>query len=533
MSVRALTESGKDVRGAITLDGRYVAYVKRDAGMEELHLLQVATGRDVQLLPGSPLGVVNLHFSPDGNFVYFLRQLKSEDPDAAGVYRIATLGGPATPLATDATMHSVTVSPDGKQIAYIAHSAKESFVVSIDFEGGNRQIVARRPLEFQFWFVEWSHSMKTLAEVASGKDDMGLVSIDTPSGTIRDLTVTGWGAIGQPAWSADNREIYLPGIEAGGALFQIWAIDAQTGDHKPITSNSTNYLQWSLSATGAGDLLADTNMPAFTLWTTDHSRQMHQIPSLRSEGQDSVIWVENRIVSSNIIDMILHDADGKNPTKLRSYSVVHRHLARCGPAQVVYWANDRTRLTHVARTDITTGSSTALTEGPLDGEPTCTLDGSTLIYDRGPNNHNFLIRKSLQSGQQVVLHEFEQSEPDSARISPDGMNVLFRIVYDSGDAPDWETIPTTGGNLKKLKLPVAPGEVADFRWAPDGKSILYAKNENGVGNIWSAPLDGGQPKRLTGFQSDRIFSFDVSPDNRLVVARGDYLRDLVLLESVR
>ena len=145
LDIRALTESGNAIRVAATPDGRYVAYVNRDAGKFELRLLQVATGRDVQVFPGSPREIVNLHFSADGNFIYFLRQL---DPsgNSLGVFRIATLGGPVTPLAADARMNSVTVSPDGKHIAYIAQTPSESQIISIDSDGTNRHVIAKRPL---------------------------------------------------------------------------------------------------------------------------------------------------------------------------------------------------------------------------------------------------------------------------------------------------------------------------------------------------------------------------------------------------
>jgi eukaryotic-like serine/threonine-protein kinase len=126
LDVRALTENGKVFRAAASPDGRYVAYVNRNAGNFELRLLQVATERDVQVLPESPQAFVSLHFSPDGNFIYFLRQLKPGNFDTLGVFRIAALGGPATPIATDARMYSVTVSADGKQIAYIAQAQSES-----------------------------------------------------------------------------------------------------------------------------------------------------------------------------------------------------------------------------------------------------------------------------------------------------------------------------------------------------------------------------------------------------------------------
>ena len=83
-----------------------------------------------------------------------------------------------------------------------------------------------------------------------------------------------------------------------------------------------------------------------------------------------------------------------------------------------------------------------------------------------------------------------------------------------------------------LKIPI-PTVDPNPSWAPDGKSILYVDVTNGVGNIWSAPLDGKPPRKLTAFDADQIFAFDVSPDNRLAISRGSVVRDVVLIKNVR
>ena len=54
---------------------------------------------------------------------------------------------------------------------------------------------------------------------------------------------------------------------------------------------------------------------------------------------------------------------------------------------------------------------------------------------------------------------------------------------------------------------------------------------NGVGNIWAVPLDGKAPRKLTTFDSDGIFAFGVSPDNRLAISRGYFERDVVLIRN--
>jgi len=541
LEVRAFTDNGKIFRAAITADGRYIAYVQNEAEKFDLHLLQVATGRDIQLLPGSSAPIVNLHFSPDGNFIYLLRAL--EDSEALGVFRIAALGGPATPLATDASMRSVTVSPDGKQVAYISNTPTESLIVAVDPEGSNRRVLARRPGALGFRYIDWSPSQDTMAAVALMKENsgIGLLTVDLGKGSTQDVSASGWGTIGQPAWSADGSQIFAPAVPVSQRfipIMQIWEFDARTGASKPLTSGSIPYQLGTLSATTAGDLLANTRAPVMTLWVTDASFQPRLLPSTRSEGWDSVAWVDRQIVTNTYAypEMVVHDPDGRT-TKLRSHSSIYRNLARCGPGHVVYWASDAGRLNHIARTDITTGSTSILTEGPLDGDPLCTPDASTLVYTHCTNQGRcFLTRKSLDSGQSVNLYEIQISGDFSPAlaISPDGTNVVLGTPPEPGHPSEWATlIPVNGGAPKKLKFPVPFGEAEILKWAPDGKSILYSRTEGGVGNIWSAAVGGDAPRKLTHFDSDRIFAFDVSSDNRLVIARGTFAIDMVLIKNVK
>ena len=210
----------------------------------------------------------------------------------------------------------------------------------------------------------------------------------------------------------------------------------------------------------------------------------------------------------------------------------------CGSGHVAYSASDASRLVHIARTDITTGSTSILAEGPRDSDPVCTPDAPTLVYthcaDQG--NRCFLARKSLNSGQSANLYEIHVSGDftPAYALSPDGTDVLLSTPPEPGHPYEWTMlIPIDGGVPKKLKLSVAFGGAETFKWAPDGKSILYSRTEGGVGNIWSAAIEGKAPKKLTHFDSDRIFAFDVSPDNRLVIARGNFAIDMVLIKHVK
>lgn len=541
VEINPLTETGNVFTSAVSRDGSYIAYAQIDAGKVDLRLLQVATGRVVQLLPPSESVIIKLHFSPDGNFIYFLRQLGNSD--ALGVFRIAALGGPATPLATDATGRSVTVSPDGKEIAYTAETNTESVIVAIDPQGANRRVLAKRPVASGFRFIEWSPSPDKMAAVVTLGETMaiGLGTADLRDGSFRELSVSGWGTVGQPAWSPDGGAIYAPAVPIGrvSAMIHIWQFDARTGEHKPLTSGSTQYRLDTLSATAAGDLVALTKAPSLTLWATDAEGQPQQIPSTRSEGWDGLAWVGNRIVTDTYYhEMIVHDPDGSGSTKLTADSLIFRQLARCGSGRVAYWAADAKRNSHIAQTEIATGATAHLTGGPFDVMPTCTPDGSTLVFARCAvqGNRCFLTSKTLSSGQLLDLYEINPTSEANPfpTISPDGANVLFMKQDKAGDPPQLVmTNPVTGRDLKTLKLPVNAADMEAFKWAPDGKSILYTREDGGVGNVWSAPIEGKAATKLTDFKSDRIFSFDVSSDNRLAISRGTMTTDIVFIRVAK
>jgi hypothetical protein len=70
-------------------------------------------------------------------------------------------------------------------------------------------------------------------------------------------------------------------------------------------------------------------------------------------------------------------------------------------------------------------------------------------------------------------------------------------------------------------MQVSVREVDAVHWVPGGMLILYARNENGIGNPWPRPIDDGEViRKLTAVDSTEMFTSDVSCDNRLVISCG-------------
>lgn len=82
---------------------------------------------------------------------------------------------------------------------------------------------------------------------------------------------------------------------------------------------------------------------------------------------------------------------------------------------------------------------------------------------------------------------------------------------------------------KRLNLPNGP-----VRWARNGRTLVYIRNESGLSNLWSQPISGAPPKQLTHFNSQLIWDFDLSRDGKqLVMNRGAVRRDVVMIRDVQ
>lgn len=538
LDIRALTSTGHATVAAGSPDGRYVAYVNRDNGKSELRLLQTATGRDVVILPATPEVIGAPHFSPDGDFIYFLRELDTKTTLSAGVFRMATLGGPAVPIATDAAWFGLAVSPDGKQLAYASYANKskdKQQIVVIQADGSNRRVLTTS--DEVVWFLEWSPQGDKIAAVTFTDTDMIMVTVSVADGSVRDFGSHNWEAVGQPAWAPDGATIFAPGVPRHGATKQIWAIDPRNGARHPVTSGTNEYNQFTLSITGAGELVAGTSNFDSAVWITDATGARPQrIGTGTGEGSDSVAWVGNKVVSSNTRALTVRDADGGNPTQLSGYSTVHHQLARCGPSQVVFLTNDEKRNAHIGRVDLNAGLASPLTDGDGDAKPSCTSDGSIVVFQQCDSKADkcYIVRKSVASAEVTRLVPLNPADGAYPMVSPDDSTILFQREPDAKDPYQWlGVMPLRGGEPKFIHMPIASGDADLVRWSADGQAILFSWLQNGVGNVWSVPLAGGHPKQLTHFDADRIFGFDVAADGRLVISRGKRVQDIVLIKNAK
>ena len=117
---------------------------------------------------------------------------------------------------------------------------------------------------------------------------------------------------------------------------------------------------------------------------------------------------------------------------------------------------------------------------------------------------------------------FETSEGTwvNVDVSPDGKTVVFDLLGDLYSMP----VEGTGGGLA-VRLTHGPAFDMQPRFSPDGTSIAFASDRDGLTNIWVSKVDGSAPRQLSKEKRWYVNSPTWSPDGRYVYARRHFVKE--------
>jgi eukaryotic-like serine/threonine-protein kinase len=104
---------------------------------------------------------------------------------------------------------------------------------------------------------------------------------------------------------------------------------------------------------------------------------------------------------------------------------------------------------------------------------------------------------------------------ESPRFSPDGKSVGVTIADPRTGKSDIWSFPVAGGQPSRLTF--GPND-AFFIWSPNGKEIAYWVNENGKTSIRRRPLDGSRPEDTLYRNDADLFALpiDWTPDGKYI-----------------
>jgi eukaryotic-like serine/threonine-protein kinase len=536
-SVENLSNNGHTWIAAISPDGKYLAQVMEENGLQALQLRHIQTGSNTQIVAPAAARYLGLSFSPDGNYLYFVRRDESEHTISI-LYQAPVLGGTPRVLIRDVDS-PITFSPDGQHLAYLRqdHDSPALDLLIAKSDGTpERALFKAQAIASDSYTPTWSPDGKTIVMpvVQPTPDDIGgLLAVDVVTGARRNFANSPERIFYDTVWLSDGSGLLLTTREtsSGHLQRQLGIVNLAQGTYRAITADTNNYMRPNPAAnlksfvatqsqSRADFFIAPANSPeqAHPLvlssrqpvwrwdWTRDGRLALPQGGEIRivdPAGGETLIFSGSREVP----DEISSCGDGKY--------LILRIIGHAGKPAVNLW-----------RLDSNGGNQTQLTSGMSEADPSCSRDGQWVYFvDRADGNN--LKRISISGGAPETVLKIGVG---LYSISPDGKSILTTEVREFDHklmlrVDSTETHQTQYHDIDQRAL-----EAVTF--SPDGKSIVYIVREKGVDNLWLQPLDGSVRKQLTHYATDRIGQFEYSPDGaKLAIERVHTESDAILFRD--
>ena len=543
-----LIDTGKATDAAISPDGKYVAYTTEEGGKQSLWVKQLVGGNSVQVIAPADVRYTGMTFSPDVNYIYYVSYEKQDN--VRRLFRIPILGVTPRKILDDVDT-PISFSPDGRQITFVRGypSEKRTALVIANADGTGERILATRASPDDFGWrggPAWSPEGEHIACAVGNYDlSMRLVEVNVRDGKERQLLASGWPWIGRITWLPDGSGLLMVAKDQSTGFQQVWYVSNSGSELKRLTGDLDEFSSRSLSVTADSRnvVLVQTEFLS-NIWISRAGDDLHakQIGSGRSDGFNGLAWTpDGNIVyasrASGNLDIWLMDRSGENQKQLTSEAGSNYEPDVTRDGQFIVFTSTRAGHQDIWRMDISGSNAKQLTSASNASWPHCSPDGRYVIYKSYQSGKRTLWKVGIEGGERSQIIDKYTGWPD---VSPDGKSIACEYWNEQPDSKiKLAILPFEGGvPFKEFYWPLGPALPVYLprviSWTADGRAITYADNSGSVGNIWSQPIEGGEPRQLTNFQSERVFWFDWSKDgSQLAVARGVTVSDVVMITRIK
>jgi eukaryotic-like serine/threonine-protein kinase len=540
IAVQRITDTGKASLAAISPDGKYVLNVKDDNGQESLLLRNVPTDSNTPVIPAAAVHYKGLRFSPDGNYLYFIRTEAGSD-ELEYLYRAPVLGGTPQKLTTDIDSN-ITFSPDGQRFAFLRYNDpdpdKYQLIVQ-SIEGGDEKVLSSGPTSSGFSDPAWSPDGKVIVAVVFQPEGSlsGLTAIDAKSGQQKLFFKASDGFLSDPAWLPNGSGLLalVRDQTSNFTLNQIALVSYPDGKSRSVTRDINNYSDLSLASDGrtVATVLNQSRWDLFTVpAATPNSGQAQQVTSGKPVGSFSWMPDGQILLSQDLTLSLLNPTSGAR-TELMSLDQgggVAWQPSACANGRYFVFSLAHKRVQNIARMDAGGGNLKELTDGKLDGLPVCSPDNQWAYYVDQTNGSK-LFKVPIEGG--APQRVSQQLVGTGFGISPDGKIAAFGTFDHLGDHKAKLVLVATDSDQASKIMAFDRLPEGAVQFSRDGKAVIYPVRDAGVDNLWQQPLDGSAGTHLTSFDSEHIgdsfgWSFDGS---KLAIVRGHVDSDVVLIRD--
>lgn len=381
-------------------------------------------------------------------------------------------------------------SPDGQRIAFISNRDNQLAIWTMPFSGGEMTFI--EPTEsINAYLIKWSaNGEKIYLQEGDSESGLNIFAVELDSKEVNRITTFN---------SADQA--------------QFFSISPQE-DRIAYSSGTSDSLHIFVSPIGGGTPVQVTNddqaSDEYPFWLPDGKRIIY---SSQRDGifQTCVAYLDQgrtEQINLDISDTLISDVAPDGSRILFQQSREESNLWKVGTD-----GKNETRIT---------------ADADLELWPDISPDGRSIVFQATSESKHLLqgslLIKSIDDDQQINI----AANGFSPRFSPDGRKIAF--LRDTGKLTDlWitgrngtgERQLTTGGIWFPgyTEVPYNRTQVKDFRWSPDGSSIVFCAKKDGLWNVWQIDTEGSGPARQISDNRDeniRLYSPAFSTDGKQV-----------------
>jgi serine/threonine protein kinase/dipeptidyl aminopeptidase/acylaminoacyl peptidase len=549
ITIRKLSQSNNVAFAAIAPDGRSVVYVTyENNGDRALWVRRISDSTAVQIVPPQPVQYWDCPmFSNDGDQIYFITANRSATHGT--MYRVSSLGGQPRKIV-EKVNHLGNLSPDGQRILFVRYgdadpkisiNTSETRLMSADSNGGDEQVVLTVTGETLVREPRYAADGRSIIfvrrELVDEVEWWSLLTANVDGSGQKEL-IRQRERIGEVSVLQKGNGLLVNAVITGSNRSQLFHLSLRDGKFSRITNDLTSYVGVSVDRDGK-NIVAAQRSEDNRIWIADADSisDAKPLPPELAAFQNVAWTADGRLVydatENDRIHIWIADADGKNAVQLTASDNDDLDPKVSGDGQSIAFVSKRNGNNQIWRMKIDgTGQAILADIAGIAQYPRFEPDGNTVVFRWFGEGATPLGHVNIDGGPVIGIEGLPRSISYLWATSPDGKYVAHSITDPNADKIVVVLRPSGLGEIIST-MDIWPSRI--FKWAPDGKTILFQerqKGENLTSKIFQIDPFSGKQKLYLSTEPDDVIDLAFSRDNkRIAMIRGKVNTDAVILST--